>query len=63
MTEDARVVCRNLRRDANSLIKDVDGFSEDDQHRALKDVQDVTDAAIKRVDDEAGRKEAEIMEV
>ena len=63
MTEDARVVCRTVRRDANSLIKDVDGVSEDDQHRALKDVQDVTDAAIARVDAESAKKEEEIMEV
>ena len=63
MTEDARVTCRNLRRDANSMIKDLDGVSEDDQFRAGKEIQEVTDAAIKRIDDEAADKEKEIMEV
>ncbi len=62
-TEDARVVVRNARRDANGLLKDVEGFGEDEVHRALKDVQDLTDAKIKEVDDLATDKEAEIMEV
>ena len=61
--EDARISVRNVRRDANAMIKDLEGESEDAQHRTLKEVQDVTDAMIKRVDAVAAEKEAEIMEV
>ncbi|MCB9727976.1 MAG: ribosome recycling factor [Deltaproteobacteria bacterium] len=63
LTEDARIAVRNIRRDANALSKDVEGVSEDDQHRALKEIQDMTDRAIKALEAEADRREAEIMEV
>lgn len=62
-TEEARVVVRNLRRDANSMIKDVEGVSEDDQHRSLAEVQKLTDDTVKQLDGLADKKEAEIMEV
>jgi ribosome recycling factor len=61
--EDARIVVRNVRRDANSLVKDMDGASEDAQHRTLKEIQDLTDSVIKRVDGISTHKEEEIMEV
>ena len=63
LTESARVKVRNLRRDANAMIKDLDGASEDEQHRALKEIQDKTDAAIARVDAQAASKETEVLEV
>ncbi len=62
-TEDARNTVRNLRRSANSMLKEVDGVSEDDVHRALKEAQDTTDAAIARIDGIADAKETEILEV
>ena len=61
--EDARIVVRNVRRDANAMIKDMEGESEDAQHRTLKEVQDLTDGVIKRIDGITAEKEAEIMEV
>lgn len=61
--EDARISVRNSRRDANALVRDLDGESEDAQHRTLKEVQDLTDKVIKRVDEISGSKETEIMEV
>lgn len=63
LTEDARIVVRGVRRDANALSKEIEGISEDDQHRALKEIQDLTDHAIKALEAEADRREAEIMEV
>jgi len=63
LTEAARVKVRNLRRDANGMIKDLDSASEDEQHRALKQVQEKTDAAIARVDAQAASKETEVLEV
>lgn len=62
-TEEARVAIRNVRRDANAFVKEDEEVSEDQQHRILKDIQDLTDKAIARIDEEASRKEAEIMEV
>ena len=62
LTEDSRVKVRNARRDANGMIKDLDGVSEDEQYRALKQMQDQTDSAIAKLEAEASKKEAEIME-
>ena len=61
--EDARVSVRNARRDANAMIKDLQGESEDAQHRTLKEVQELTDKVIKKIDDITAAKESEIMEV
>ena len=62
LTEDARVKVRNARRDANGMIKELDGVSEDEQHRSLKQMQDQTDGSIAKLEAEAAKKEAEIME-
>jgi len=61
--EDARISVRNARRDANAMIKDLEGESEDAQHRTLKEVQELTDAIIKKVDGIMAAKEEEIMEI
>jgi ribosome recycling factor len=61
--EDARISVRNARRDANTMIKDLEGESEDAQHRTLKEVQELTDTVIKRLDEIMAAKEAEIMEI
>lgn len=62
-TEEARIVVRNVRRDANAMIKDLEGVSEDAQHRALTQVQNLTDKTIARLDKEAEDKEREVLEV
>jgi len=62
-TEDARIAARNARRDANDLIKADDDLTEDDQHRGLKEIQVILDDCIKTLDEEADKKEKEIMEV
>jgi len=62
LTEDARVKVRNARRDANGLIKGLDGISEDEQHRSLKQMQEQTDRAVADLEAEATKKETEIME-
>lgn len=64
--EEARVAVRNIRRDANHKLDKLgkDGeASEDDVRRAEGEVQKLTDAQIKSIDDALKRKEAEIMEV
>lgn len=64
--EETRVRIRNVRRD---LIRDLREFekegliSEDEQERGEKELQELTDKLIKKVDEIGERKEAEIMEV
>ncbi len=64
--EEARVAVRNARRDANAALAKAEKASEiteDDQSRAEKDVQKLTDKYIGKVDDAFKAKEAELMEV
>ncbi|MBI5493506.1 MAG: ribosome recycling factor [Deltaproteobacteria bacterium] len=64
--EEAKVAIRNARRDANEMLKELlkeSEITEDDSTRALKRVQDETDAHTKLVDDVVAKKEKEIMEV
>lgn len=63
LAEDARVSVRNIRRDANHMVKDEDSVSEDDQHRALENIQEITDKKIAVVDKAMEKKEEEITEV
>ena len=65
-TEQQKVAIRNVRRDANDDIKKAKNdavITEDDQKRMEKEVQDLTDAAIKRADEALKTKEHEIMQV
>jgi ribosome recycling factor len=66
MGEDARVVIRNIRRDANDEIKKLkkDGeMTEDEQKAGEKSVQDLTDQYIKQVDAITTQKNKEIMQL
>jgi len=63
--EEGRVAIRNIRRDANEELKkaEKDGeISEDDAHRAMKEVQDLTDEYIEKIDEIVKVKEKEILE-
>jgi ribosome recycling factor len=65
MGEDYKVSVRNARRDANELIKSLkkDGdISEDDAFKSQEEVQKITDANIKRIDECCQEKEKEILE-
>ncbi|ASM72522.1 MULTISPECIES: ribosome recycling factor [Roseobacteraceae] len=63
--EHARVSIRNVRRDGMDQIKKgkADGLSEDDQKIWEGEVQDMTNAYIKQIDDALEHKQAEIMQV
>ena len=64
--EDGRVAIRNVRRHAKTEIDHLarEGeVSEDDAHRADKDLQDLTDRHVQRVDELLANKEKELMEV
>jgi len=66
IAEDHRVALRNIRRDANEhlkkLLKDK-AISEDDERKALDDVQKMTDGHIQKVDLASKGKEKEILEI
>ena len=66
IAEESRTAIRQVRRDVNDrlkkLLKDKD-ISEDDEKRALKEIQDLTDAHIKKVDDLVRKKDQELMTV
>ena len=64
--EDARIVVRNQRRDANDhakkLLKDKE-ITEDEERRSLDELQKLTDRTIGEIDRLVSGKEAEIMAV
>lgn len=64
--EDAKVAIRNIRRDANHHVKELlkdKQITEDEAARCEQDIQKLTDAAIKDVDEVVKAKEAELMAV
>jgi ribosome recycling factor len=64
--EDHKTAIRNIRRDGNDQIKKAAKdklISADDEKRANEEVQQLTDAEIKRVEDLFKSKEKEIMTV
>lgn len=64
--EEARVVIRNIRRDANNELKDLlkkKEITEDDERRSQDVIQKLTDRFIAELDKLLVGKEAELMEV
>ena len=64
--EQARIAVRNVRRDGMETLKrmEKDGEISEDEHRLWHDeVQELTDAHIKLIDENLAKKEAEILQV
>ncbi len=64
--ENAKVALRNIRRDANDMIKDMkkkSELTEDEQKAGEKEAQDMTDKYTKQVDAVIEKKNKEIMEI
>jgi len=64
--EDHRVAVRNIRRDANELIKRLlkdKKISEDEERKAHDDEQKITDDYIKRIDELGKGKEKDVLHV
>src|SRR5687768_13123480 len=64
MAEEGRNHVRVVRREANDKLKKMlkeHKISEDDEKRALEEVQKVTDAHIKRIDDLQAKKDQELL--
>ncbi len=64
--EEARIAVRNVRRHAMDELKkaEKDGNISEDEHRDYAgEIQDLTDASVKAVDETLANKEQEIMQV
>jgi len=64
--ENAKVAVRNIRRDANSTLKELEKekeISEDEEHKAQDDIQKLTDKKIKAIDQVLAEKEKDLMEI
>lgn len=64
--EEAKVAMRNVRREAMDYIKALkkkSEITEDDQKKAEKDLQELTDKYIKKVDEACAVKDKELMEL
>ncbi|HEU5350079.1 MAG TPA: ribosome recycling factor [Terracidiphilus sp.] len=64
--EEHRTAIRNVRRDGNDALKKLakeKKISEDEEKRALDEVQKMTAEEIRRMEELSGKKEAEIMQV
>jgi ribosome recycling factor len=65
-TEHARVAIRNVRRDGNHDIREFlkeKEITEDEAHRAIQDIQKVTDERVEQADSALERKENDLMEI
>ena len=66
IAEDHRTALRNIRRDVNEKLKRAlkdKEISEDEEYKALKEVQNITDEYVANVGELADQKQEEILEV
>jgi ribosome recycling factor len=66
LAEDHKVGVREARRDAVSLLKELESdgtLPRDDRHRADKKIQELTDGFIEKLGDMTSEKEKEVLEV
>ena len=64
LSEEGRNSVRQVRRDANEKLKKLlkdHGISEDDEKKGLDEVQKITDAHIKNIDDLQKKKDMELL--
>jgi len=64
--ENGKVAVRNVRRDANAGLKELmknKEIAEDEEKRALDEVQQLTDDAVAKIDEMISEKEKQILEV
>lgn len=64
--ENCKVSVRNIRRDANSKLKQLlkeKSISEDDEKRSEEDIQKLTDSNIKQIDERIIEKEKDLMQI
>ena len=66
MGENCKISIRNIRREGNDELKKLlksKELSEDDETKEVKNIQNLTDGNIKKIDDKIISKEKEIMTI
>ncbi|MBO6489757.1 MAG: ribosome recycling factor [Pelagibacteraceae bacterium] len=66
MAEKSKISVRNIRREANDVLKATfkeKKISEDENNKFEKEIQKITDQEIKKIDEKESQKEKEIMTV
>ena len=64
LAEEGRVAIRNVRRHTKDSVEELEGdISEDDIRRAERELQELTDDSIRKVDEHLAHKEEELLEV
>ena len=66
MGEEGKIAVRNARRDANEALKKLlkdKAVSEDDEKRGEKEIQELTDDYVARIDKIVADKEKELLEI
>src|SRR5580765_3183262 len=64
LTEDGRNAIRQVRRDANERLKKMlkdHGLSEDDEKKGLEEVQRLTDAFVRQIDEAQTKKDTDLL--
>ncbi|MCK8816497.1 ribosome recycling factor [Natroniella sulfidigena] len=64
--EEGKIAIRNIRREANSDLEELENegeISEDNYHRGLENIQEITDEYIEKIDQLLEEKNAAIMDV
>ena len=64
MAEKSKISVRNIRREANDALKAMlkeKKISEDENNKFEKEIQNITDQEIKKIDEKISQKEKEIM--
>jgi len=66
IAEKSKISVRNIRREANDLLKTMlkeKKISEDENNKFEREIQNITDQEIKKIDEKESQKEKEIMTV
>lgn len=64
--EEKKVAVRQVRRDANDMLKQLEkdkDITEDDRHQGQDEVQKITDKFVNLIDEITAKKEEEILEI
>ncbi len=64
--EEGKIAIRNIRREANDWYKSLEKekeISQDELHRSLEEVQELTNEFIKKIDEILDAKEKEVLEI
>jgi ribosome recycling factor len=63
IAEECKVQIRNIRREANDVVKKDKTLDEDSQKDAKEEVQKLTDSYIKKIEEAADKKSREVLKV